>query len=488
MDFLNQLMHRMASGWRRLPPMARGVSVLLALAVGAGATYWGRNGEVRDQTWLFSGAEFTANDIARMEAAFGKARLAGAQVDGQRVSVPESQKDVYLKALVDQQALPEMFDPFYSAQERALERDHPFTSQRQRDSWMKLAREREVALIVRKIRGIEEVCVQYDDVETDSFPRRKRRRATVAVRAAEGRQLEHETVQAIRSTVMTAVGVAQSNDITVLDLNAGRAYDGGGGDAVRQAESDYSAAKRRFEEFYQTKITQRLAMFPGAVVAVNVELQRDESGSNEAAPLVPREVNASIALPRSLLVELWRRDRPDFAPQASQQPEVFELRKIEDDLREQIRRSVAPLLLTGSSAVDSSRALVTVDTFADSRQADDKVARSGLQWQAAFVDKEWLIGLGLVGFMAVAWLASRRAATDADSASESARLFSARQHEPGTALRHRGDRLTAAPEEGARATIEEDRSERLRGKLADRVKGDPRTAAETLKHWIGNVA
>lgn len=485
MDFLNQVMHRVASGWRRMSPAARALSVLLAVALGGAAAYWGGVRDERDQSWLFSGAEFTANDIARMEAAFGKARLLGAQVDGQRVSVPEAQKDLYLKALVDQQALP---DTFYSAQERALERDHPFTSQRQRDSWMKLAREREVALIVRKIRGIEEVCVQYDDVETDTFPRRKRRRATVAVRAAESRQLEHETVQAIRSTVMTAVGVAQSSDITVLDLNAGRAYDGGGGDAVRQAESDYTSAKRRFEEFYQGKITQRLAMFPGAVVTVNVELERHDAESNVASPLLPREISASIALPRSLLVELWQRDRPDFAPRAAHQPGVFELRKIEDELREQIRRSVAPLLLTGASAIDPNQAVVTVDTFADSRLAEGKAARSGFHWQAALMDKEWMIGLGLVAFTVIAWLASRRATVGVDVDTSAEALRTLRPRDSASGLRHRADRLTAPAEEGARTAIEEERGERLRGKLADRVIGDPRSAAETLKHWIGNVA
>lgn len=485
MDFLNQFPSRLATTWRRLPQVFRVAFVVVAAASVATVGYWHQFGERHDREWLFGGAEFTTNDLARMEAAFGRARLAGARIDGRKLGVPAAQKDLYLKALVDHQALP---DTFYSAHERALDRDHPFTSQRQREGWMKMAREQEAALIVRKIRGIEEVCVQYDDVDTGEFPRRKRRRATVAVRAVEGRQLEHETVQAIRSSVMTAVGVAQADDITVLDLNAGRAYDGGGEDAMRQAESDYAAAKRRHEENYQAKIRERLATYPGAIVSVNVELDRPDQEGAAAGPLVPREVSASISLPRSALVELWRRERPHFSPNAARAPEAFELRKIEDSVRGQIRRSIAPLLAAGADPDEADEAAIAVDTFADQTSPAESAPLGALAWHASLVDKEWMIGLGILAFAACAWTASRRGARHDGQAEDGDAEYATARRDGTAAGRLRIVRVPGALEDDEHAELGATRGERLRGELTDRVKVDPRSAAETVKQWLGNVA
>lgn len=472
MDFLNQALRRLATRWNGWSTGGRAASIVVCLAVGLAAVAWSRWRPEAALTELFGGAEFTAADLARMEAAFGKSRLGGARIEGRRVAVPELQKDLYLKALADHQALP---DTFYSAQERAFDRDHPFVSQRQRDGWMKLAREQEIALIVRKIKGIEEVCVQYEDSETDGFPRRKRRRATVAVRAAEGRQVEPATVHAIRTTVMTAVGAAAAGDVTVLDLNAGRAYDGGDEDALRRTEDEYASAKHKYETFYQTKIEQRLAMYPGAVVTVNVELDRGGEEASDSAPLTPSDVAASIGLPRSLIVELWRRSRPEFGPRAARRPETFELRRLENELRADVTEAVAALLPGG--AEEGVRSAVTVDSFADAPAGDATPVDGRFEWQTALVDKEWLIAVGLATIAAAAWQAGRRTGSTRDAS------------EPDRTDATLGARRPAAATSAELADLSPaDRRIRLRDQLAERVKDDPRSAAATLKQWIGNSA
>ncbi|MFO0817290.1 MAG: hypothetical protein U1A77_05080 [Pirellulales bacterium] len=161
--------------------------------------------------------------MTAMEAAFGKAQLNEARVVDGRFEVPSQAKHLYLKALFDQQALPATF---FTYAQRSLAADHPFASPRQREAAAKLAKEQEIALILRKISGIEEASVQYEDSDLGGFPRRRLRQATAAVRARGDRILDPTIVNAIRATLMNTLGISTAESITVLDLNAGVAHSG----------------------------------------------------------------------------------------------------------------------------------------------------------------------------------------------------------------------------------------------------------------------
>ena len=220
MEFVSQTARRVSARWSDAAPWARGLWTLAALlAVGAAIVgYRWTSGD--EAEFLFAGREFSPSELATMEAALGRARLTGARVVGSRLEIPRQRKDAYLKALQDQGALPA---EFFSHVERLIAQDNPFTSQRQRDALSKLAQSRETALMVRKMAGIEDASVQFDDYEVGGFPRRKERRATVAVRATAERTLDDALVHAIRHSVQSAIG---ADEVTVLDLNAARAYAG----------------------------------------------------------------------------------------------------------------------------------------------------------------------------------------------------------------------------------------------------------------------
>ena len=165
-----------------------------------------------------STAPLTAAQLTAMEAAFGKAQLNEARVVGRSISVPRSKRHLYLKALVDQKALPAHA---YAFTERFLANDHPFSSSRQREEAAKLAKAQEVSLILQKISGIEEASVLYEDTDLGGFPRRKTRKAVAAVRAAGGKPLPIAIITAIRGTVQATLGIQDQQSVTILDLNAG---------------------------------------------------------------------------------------------------------------------------------------------------------------------------------------------------------------------------------------------------------------------------
>lgn len=223
MDFLWQSGRQWMAQWREAPPASRWMlGLVLAFACGVLALLMGWP-RMEARELLFDGVEFSRSELTAMEVAFGKAQLNDARVVGRTLEVPRAKRHLYLKALLDQQALPATF---YSYAQRSLASDHPFSSPRQREASAKLAKEQEVALMLRKISGIEEASVQYEDVDLGGFPRRKQRRATAAVRANAGSALEGARVDAIRVTLMNTLGIADADAVTVLDLNAGVAHTG----------------------------------------------------------------------------------------------------------------------------------------------------------------------------------------------------------------------------------------------------------------------
>lgn len=223
MDFLIQSGRQWIAQWHEASPASRW-TLGFVIALGCGAIVlaigWPRQ-EPRE--FLFDGVEFSRSELTAMEAAFGKSQLNDARIVGRSIEVPQRGKHLYLKALFDQQALPATF---FTYAQRSLASDHPFSSPRQREAVAKLAKEQEVALMLRKIAGIEEASVQYEDTDLGGFPRRRQRQATAAVRAQSDRVLEPTVVNAIRVTMMNTLGIADPHSVTVLDLNAGIAHSG----------------------------------------------------------------------------------------------------------------------------------------------------------------------------------------------------------------------------------------------------------------------
>jgi hypothetical protein len=132
------------------------------------------------------------------------------------------------------------------------------------------------------------------------------------VRAVGRRELAYEEIEAIRDTVAGYVAGLDRQLVTVTDLNACRAYSGSTGTNL-QPSADYAGnTKRALECEFRSKIQQRLAAYPGAVVRVNVHLAENaENGPNPNPPsgaatsLSPTLVTAAVELPQSSLAKVW---------------------------------------------------------------------------------------------------------------------------------------------------------------------------------------
>jgi len=245
---------------------------------------------------------------------------------------------------------------------------------------------------------------------------------------------------------------------------------------------------------------------PGAVpngVASNSSAQITESGGQESsntesastqrllpstgrvlrttAPLVPKEVTASIGVPQSYYKKVWVRQNPVKEGEEAKEPDPLELKKIEESTRKSIEEAIVRLLPSVPAGVDPYPQVV-ITTYPDLAIAETPLP--------PFTDGvvEWLssnwqtLGMGLLGLVGLVMLRSMvmsKATVESDAA-------------PPLKLADVDDDETG---DEAAAAIEKDNvlrkrfepvADNLRSDLAELVGEDPDAAANVLSKWIGD--
>jgi uncharacterized protein (DUF2267 family) len=400
--------------------------------------------------------------------------LEGAKISGRSIEIPRNEKSVYLMALDAENAWPAEFD---APVERALADTNPLMPWQQSRENLQRGEKQMLARIVAEMNGIENAAVQYDEVRHPGFPPRIESRAVVAVKAVGLRHLEPEEVEAIRDTVVAFKSGLEREQVTITDLNACRAYPGSRvPDTSYTAARALTAAKRAIEEQWQAKIVERLRMYPDLTVAVNAHFdetppaERLELPSESSPPVSMRlvQVTASIDVPRSYFVDVWRQR---YGAPDSQPPGPEQIQEIEQEICGTIARAVLAMLPPPAQGWQTPHQ-VTV-TSHDELQADPGRFASIARWTAWC----WPVSVGASSVFALAiaavWYFRRRSRTKSDS-------------KPGFAA-PLPDRIGPRPlsvvgGESPPAYVE------LQQQLTALVLRDPAAAAEVLKQWLGRAA
>ena len=269
MDFINKAWAQIADVFKSLTPGTRIAVGLLAAAVVVGLFYLFQYQATGSNEYLLGGRPFVAEELTKAEAAFAKAGLAHSEVvEGGRIKIPHGKKDLYLAALAESNALPA---DFYNYLDAAANSDNPFASKQSLDFKRANAKQKELALIISRMRGIASATVHYDQVEKSGLRGEKARTAMVAVQPL-GKELDADQVKAIRTIVATAYAGLDKNSISITDTESGLTYGGGADGAAAGEESPYAMAKREAEKTFKQKISNHLQFIPNAIVDVNVEL------------------------------------------------------------------------------------------------------------------------------------------------------------------------------------------------------------------------
>jgi flagellar biosynthesis/type III secretory pathway M-ring protein FliF/YscJ len=469
MERFSQFHKRVGPQVRALVTGPRVAGVVLGLGLVAALLWAVRRPGTETHVSLWPGQTLAAEDIARMTTAFRKAGLPQVQVTGRQIQVPARHRQAYLTAL--EAARVPLVD-FDDALQTAVVDSNPFASHRQLEQNYKYANQKKLARIVAGMQGIEAASVQYDEVKQPGFPPTVEKRAIVAVRGVGQRPLEYEEIEAIRDTVTGYVGGLDRSRVTVTDLGAGRAYPG---TTARHPAllpgALFSAAQATLEKEYRQKIRDRLTMYPGVVVGVNVHFGPAGPTAADAGAPVPALVTASIDVPRSVFQRIWR-ERNSHPSAAARAPE--QLPAVEADVRHNISRAVAALL---PPPADDWKTLpqVTVTTY-DDVLAPPVATQPPRLAVAVLHGRTWpVLGAALAAVTLICFLSRRIGARRTRNEADSAHLAPRPAAEFDGLLETRTAGLPAAT-----PAVHRD--------LQQVVQRDPGTAGQLLNQWIGEAA
>jgi flagellar M-ring protein FliF len=302
MDLINKAYAQLAELFRSMTPGTRiAVGLLLAVVV-VSLVYLFQYQAVGGDEFLLDGRPFSASEMTAIEAAFAQAGLGKSTIVGNRIRIPRGQKEVYLAALADNNALPADFSKYM---DEAAASDNPFASTRSLELKRLNAKQKELALIISRMRGIASATVQYDEEIKHGLTRTKSKVAMVAVQTTSG-SLEQDQIKAIRNIVASAYAGLDRQNITITDMTSNLSFGGTAGpDGMPDDESLYASHKQKYERDWQRKIAEQLSMIPGVIVGVNVELSPELQNSSQIVKIDPKPVTVSSS---------------EFTKEASQQP------------------------------------------------------------------------------------------------------------------------------------------------------------------------
>jgi flagellar M-ring protein FliF len=207
----------------------------------------------------------------------------------------------------------------------------------------------------------------------------------------------------------------------------------------------------------------------------------------QIAPLVPRKITASIDIPASYYVEIWKKRNPPAADKPAKAPDVAEIATIETETKKRIQETVRNLLPDFDKGTNPYPHVV-VETYTDlpkSPVVPPTLAQSGTTWLA---DNWQTVGLIVIACASLLMLRSMvrsspmRAPSAAAAASNPATGPRLAVHESAE------EEDTPEPARALKARFGVNTGPDLRAELRDIVKDNPDAAASILRAWIGEAA
>jgi len=561
MDFVNQTYAQLLELMRSMSVGTRIATALLLVLVVVSVAYLFQYQVAGGDEFLLGGRPFTQSELTAIEAAFAKAGLGKSQIAGSQIRIPRGQKELYLAALADGNALPA---DFYKYFDEAVRSDSPFNSPKSMENRRQHAKQKELSLIIGRMNGIESASVLYDEEVKRGLTQQKHKTAMVFVQTHSG-QLDEEQVKAIRNVVASAYAGLDRRNITITD-ESGVTYGGAiGPDGVPDDESLYASHKVRFEREFLKKIQFELSYVPGVIVGVNAELnpemhnssttikhdpkpvalvtkestkeqmqhtpgiggrpgaqpngvetpgnrpvavtlpapgnesQLTESRSDiqnvtghdttirQLAPLIPKKVTASILIPASYYVEVWKKRNPQPADKPPKAPDPAEVATIETETKNTVKEIVRNLLPDVDKGTNPYPHIV-VETYTDLPRAaasPPTVAATATTWLAENWQTLAVIAVGLVSLLMLRGMIRSPAGAPPTAipavATPPAQPRLAAHHEPAT------EEEDLEPVKLLKTRFGMTGPD-LKAELREIVKENPDAAATILRSWIGEAA
>ncbi len=194
------------------------IGLLLALLVVGVASVYCRPAPKVD---ILGGETFSGSELSTMEEAFAEAGLGDYAVEHGRIRVPRGKKASYIAALASGDALPAQFGSYL---DEAFANQPASESGAEREHQIRAAKQKELALIIRSLKGIERAAVLCDERTKPGMTGETITTASVSVAPDAGTPLAEKVVTAIRQIVSAAFAGLSPQDVAVCDLATGRVF------------------------------------------------------------------------------------------------------------------------------------------------------------------------------------------------------------------------------------------------------------------------
>ncbi len=189
----------------------------------------------------------------------------------------------------------------------------------------------------------------------------------------------------------------------------------------------------------------------------------------------PKEVWASIEVPRSFVIETWKQRKRDLGETVPEQINPTELSLVETDIKQGVERAIKPLLPTLNAGENewTQMEVVFIDTMPDPVLPMPSFTSEALAWSGRNWGAFTMVGVAMFGLLMLRSM-TKLTPTDATPGVGGLAL-----HTPGEESDADNDNDPARPRLKLR------KADSLKDDLAEIVREDPDAAAAILRGWIG---
>lgn len=246
---------------------------IVALGLVAASIGWAawllRDRPSSDEVALLEGTTLTASQLAAVEAALDRAKLADYRTANGTVWVPRARQGAYKRAIVDADALPK---PWGTRFHEAIQSGGVWTSTSARAESLKVALQDELSQVLCSMPGIERAAVLYDVEERAGFQQEPLKTASVGLGTTPGSELDAARAHGIRILVASSIAGLEPERVAVTDLATGRVFSGPLEDPAANAAIAPELARRfAHESALAGRVRQALAFVRGVIVDVAID-------------------------------------------------------------------------------------------------------------------------------------------------------------------------------------------------------------------------
>lgn len=224
------------------------------------------------KTPLLIGKTFSVEEIIRAEEAMLAAGLDDFERRGQRLYVPKGEIEKYNNVLITSGTLPQNWAEEW---ERQYDNIGPFANNKQMEIRKEIARAKYASLMIASMPDVDYANVVWDEQEKRGWSHQPRTTATVSIRPKPGREITQSAIRSIQRSIMGMKADLAAEDVTVLDLGRGMAFN------TDPADDPFSNGllKRidHLKEMYRDEVLRVIGHIDHVRVAVNVDIEKVKS-------------------------------------------------------------------------------------------------------------------------------------------------------------------------------------------------------------------